>query len=252
MAWTIEAIALHQVQVPGPEVLFQRGFGEMIDIIIYAFVLRGGGQVCLVDTGLPADYSELNSNIRERKGAASGFVDVSTPLPQELRRRGVEPDLLVLTSFGPYTTGHLGAWHQCPLWVSERGCADVDLPEEPALAHAPAPAVRERLRSAQRVVGNKEILPGLTFVEVGVHHPASAALLIETDDGVVAIADPVFTARNLLQGTALGAAERAAGWHGMVRLLGQRCDAIIPIHDMSAAPVPRARWHASLTAKSAP
>jgi len=250
MAWTIEPIALHRVKVPGPEVLFQRGFGEMIDIMIYAFVLRSGGQVCLVDTGLPANYSQLNKNIRERKGAASGFVDVGMPLPQELRRRRLEPNLLVLTSFGPYATGHLGAWPHCPLWVSERGCNDLDQPEEPALAHAATPAVRERLRSAQRVVGSKEILPGLTFVEVGIHHPASAGLFIETDDGVVAIADPVFTARNLLQGTALGAAERAAGWHGMVRMLGQRCDAIIPIHDMSAAPVPRARWHASVTAKS--
>jgi len=252
MAWTIEPIALHRVKVPGPEVFFQRGFGEMIDIMIYSFVLRGNGQVCLVDTGLPVDYSQLNSNIRERKGAASGFADVSTPLPQELRRRSVEPDLLVLTSFGPYTTGHLDAWPNCRLWISARGCADLDLPEEPALAHAPTPAVCERLRSAQRVIGNKEILPGLSFVEVGIHHPASAALFIETDEGVVAIADPVFTARNLLQGTALGAAERAAGWHGMVRMLGQRCDAIIPIHDMSAAPVPRAHWHASLAAKSAP
>lgn len=249
MSWTIEPLALHAVKVPGPEVLFQRAFGEMLDLMIYAFLLRSGSAVCLVDTGLAADHRELDHDIRRRKGPASGFVDIGEPLAQRLQNMGVEPDLVLLTSFGPYAVGGLEAFAtKLPLLVSARGCADLQQPEEPALAHPPAPALHGRLRAAQRVAGERKILPGLTMLEVGVHHPASAAVLVETAAGVVGIADPVFLARNLIDGTALGAAEHAARWHTSVRGLGLRCDALLPIHDPDPRPVDRARWHPSLRA----
>ena len=246
MVWSIEPIALHRVRVPGPEVFFQRAFAETIELVIYAFVLRGVHGVCLVDTGLVSDYSALNRDIQARKGVASGFIDAGAPLKQRLLARGLVPDLVLLTSFGPYTTGALDAWARLPLHVSARGCADLEQPEEAALAHPLAQPLRERLLWAQRVQGERQVLPGLTLVEVGVHHPASAAILVETADGVVGIADPVFVARNLVDGTALGAAEHAASWHGMVRKLGLRCDALLPIHDPDPTPVYRDRWHPGL------
>lgn len=246
--WTLEPLALHKVRVPGPEVLFQRAFGETIELVIYAFVLRQGATTCLVDTGLPPNYTALNRDVRARKGEASGFVDIGEPLPQRLRALSVKPDLVLLTSFGPYATGNLDALAGVPLYVSSRGCADLERPEEPAMSHPPAPPIAQRLRAARRVEHEMQILPGLTLLEVGVHHPASAALLVETNEGVVGLADPVFTARNLSSGTALGAAEHSAGWHSMVRALGRRCEALIPIHDPDPTPVPRSRWHPGLTA----
>jgi glyoxylase-like metal-dependent hydrolase (beta-lactamase superfamily II) len=248
MHWAIEPIALHRVRVPGPEVLFQRAFTETLELVIYAFLLRSPGHLCLVDTGLASDHSALNRDIRARKGDDSGFVNVAAPLPEQLRERGLVPQLVLLTSFGAYTTGSLDAFAQAGLFVSARGCTDLELPEEPALAHPLDPAVRNRLLRAQRVVREREVMPGLTLLEVGVHHPASVAVVVETADGVVGIADPVFLARNLLDGIALGAAEHAASWHGMTRVLGERCDALIPIHDPDPTPIARARWHASLHA----
>ena len=102
MAWTIEPLTLHRVLVPGPEVLFQRAFAEMIELVIYAFLLRQEGHVCLIDSGLPTDHAAL-------KGAASGFVAAGDSLPIQLQARAVRPDLVLLTSFGPYTTGNLAA-----------------------------------------------------------------------------------------------------------------------------------------------
>jgi hypothetical protein len=160
------------------------------------------------------------------------------------------PDLVLLTSFGPYTTGNLDAVLDAPLWVSARGCEDLLHPEEPALAHPPSPSTRARLLAAQQVRGERELLPGLLFLEAGIHHPASAAVVVDSTEGRIAIADPVFTARNLMEGVALGAAEQVAQWHAFVRSLGTRCDAVIAIHDPHPAPVPKARWHASLGAQS--
>jgi len=246
MKWHIEPIALHRVRVPGPEVLFQRGFTEMVDLVIYAFVLRGGALTCVVDTGLAADYTRLNDDVRARKGPASGFVDIGLPLPQQLSSRGLRPDHLLLTSFGPYTTGALDAWPDMPLWVSARGCDDLLQPEEAALTHPVEPALRERLLGAHCVSGEREVLPGLTLVETGIHHPASAAVLVDTEEGTVGILDPVFLARNLREGIALGAAEHAAGWHAMVRRIGRRSSALLPIHDPEPTPLPQAQWHTTL------
>ena len=250
MVWHIEPLALHRVWVPGPEVLFQRAFSEMVELVIYAFLLRRENQTCLIDTGLPHDHADLNLAVRGRKGPASGFFSVGDPLSALLEARSVHPDLLVLTSFGPYATGNLADFEGVPLVVSARGCADLLRPEEPALMHAVAPQTCRHLLAARKVQRSEELLPGLHFLEVGIHHPASAAVIVETADGRIGISDPVFTARNLTEGLALGAAENAAQWHAHVRMLGTRCDALLPIHDPDPRPVPRSRWHASLAAQS--
>lgn len=239
--WTIEPIPLYRFASPGPEVLFQRRFGEMIEMVIYAFMLRSERLTVLVDTGLPSDFRALNENIRLRKGPKSGFEPLESPSSRLL---DASPDLIVVTSFGPYAVGGLDRIAG-PVLCSERGLRDLRDPEEPALAH-PIPAVHGgRLREARTVAGSAEIAPGLTFVEVGVHHPASAALCVGTSEGTVALADPVFVRENLTDGVALGAAEHAAGWFDMVRRLGETCDAILPIHDIDPRPLAKDDWHAN-------
>lgn len=241
--WTLEAIPLHRFRSPGPEVLFQRGFGEMIDMIIYAFVLRSGAATVLLDTGLPADHAALNDNIRQRKGASAGFFPAGGSLAAELAKRDLVPTHVAVTSFGPYAVGGLPSLPPIPLFASARGVANLTGPEEPALVHSVPAAPANVLARAEVVTGEVEILPGLLFIETGIHHPASAAVVADTTEGAIAIADPVFVARNLTHGLALGAAEYAAGWHSMVRLLGQRADAVVPIHDPAPVPVQRADWH---------
>ena len=153
------------------------------------------------------------------------------------------PDLILVTSFGPYAVGGLERIDGIPVVASARGLADLATPEEPALVHPVPPTVIPRLADAQAIAGEAEILPGLCFVEVGIHHPASVAVIVDTETGPVAIADPVFTARNLTEGVALGAAEAAGDWHRLVRRLGGLAGAIVPIHDPDPTPVPRSSWH---------
>jgi glyoxylase-like metal-dependent hydrolase (beta-lactamase superfamily II) len=248
VTWTIEPIPLYRFRVPGPEVLFQRGFGETIDMMIYAFLLRGGGHTVLVDTGLHADHEELNRAIRARKGDDAGFVACGDGLAEELTRRSAVPELVVVTSFGPYAVGGLDRLPTSPVVASARGLRDMARLEEPALLHPVPPVAAARLREARGIDGEADLLDGLTFIETGVHHPASAAVLVRTAAGMVAIVDPVFVARNLIDGLALGAAEFAGGWHRLVRMLGASADAILPIHDPEPIPVPRERWHATLRA----
>ncbi|QQR38423.1 MBL fold metallo-hydrolase [Devosia rhizoryzae] len=242
--WTIEPLPLHSFVAPGPEVLFQRGFGEMIDMVIYAFVLRREGVTVLVDTGLPADYTALNAAIRSRKGPRAGFHQSGSRLVE----RAIAPHAIVLTSFGPYAVGGLAEFPRVPVHASARGLADLAMPEEPALLHPIPAAARHVLAEAVPFNGESAPFPGLKLIETGVHHPASAAIVVETEAGRVAIADPVFIRRNVIDGTALGAAEHAAGWHGMMRRLASCADSIIPIHDPDPTPLRRDLWHSSFEA----
>jgi glyoxylase-like metal-dependent hydrolase (beta-lactamase superfamily II) len=244
--WTIEAIPLYRFRVPGPEVLFQRAFSEIIDMVIYAFLLRSDHKAILVDTGLPADYSALNASVVSRKGAEAGFFAVGAGLHQELAARNVRPNEVLVTSFGPYAVGGLGQFPDIPVIGSARGLRDLAAAEEPALRHPLPDPLVARLATARAIEGERQLDAGLVFVETGIHHPASAAVIADTKQGKIAISDPVFTARNLIDGVALGAAEQAAGWHAMVRMLGARADAILPIHDTNPSPVRSEHWHSSL------
>lgn len=239
--WKIEILPLYDCAVPGPEVFFQRGFGTMEEIAIHAFLLHGPATV-LVDTGLPADHAALNAAIRARKGPASGFRPRGPRLETTLAARGIRPDAILLTSFGPYAAGGLPGLAGIPVHASARGLADLSAPEEPALVHPLPPEVRAAVEAARPVTGEAEILPGLALMEVGVHHPASAAVIVQTPEGRVAIADPVFTTRNLTEGVALGAAEEAGLWHRLVDDLAERSEALLPIHDPDPRPVPRDTW----------
>lgn len=248
MRWTIEPKLMASARTPGPEVYFQREFGAMVDIAIFAFVLRSGAETLLVDTGLIADCGPLNAAVRGRKGPDAGFHPVAR-LPAVLKQT---PDAAILTSFGPYAAGGLADLAaDVPVVVSARGVADLAEPEEPALHHVLAGPLAARVRGGRAIVGEGEIRPGVTFLEVGVHHPHSAAVLVDTDEGCVAIADPVFCRRNLEEGMALGVAEDVPGWYAMVRRLASSCDAAIPIHDPDPTPLAVARWHPMFTSRGA-
>lgn len=246
MIWSIETITVARALTPGPEVFFQRDFDSWVNIAIHMFVLRSDLGVVLVDSGLIADPEPLNAAMRRKKGQKAGFETVASQAEIYL---GTDVLAVMLTSFGPYAAGGLDRLRpDTPVYVSARGLADLRRPEEPRFLHPLPGKIRARLEQAIPVSGQDCLLPGLHFHEVGIHHPASAAVEIETAAGRVVIADPVFTAANLERQIALGAAEDASGWFAMVRMFAARNAAFLPVHEPSPAPVslvcePDGGWH---------
>lgn len=247
MIWQITAIPLYTFIVPGPEVFFQRRFGETVPMVIYSFLLTCEKRAIIVDTGLGREIETLNPEIRARKGVEAAFVPVGKCLTDQVAAANVDVSGIILTSFGPYAAGGIADFPDTPLFASLRGLNDLTEPEEPALCHPLSSPIVTRLKAASAIDSETEITPGVTVVETGVHHPASAAVIVNTAHGRIGIADPVFTAENLTLGTALGASEHASGWHAMVRSIGRRVDAIIPIHNPKPVPINRNLWHDSLS-----
>ncbi|MDF2373321.1 MAG: hypothetical protein P1V21_21290 [Rhizobiaceae bacterium] len=246
MIWSIETITVARALTPGPEVFFQRDFESWVNIAVHMFVLRSDLGIVLVDSGLIADPEPLNAAMRRNKGQQAGFETVDSPAESYL---GTDVLAVMLTSFGPYAAGGLDRLRpDTPVYVSARGLADLRRPEEPRFVHTLPGEISARLERATPVNGQECLLPGLRFHEVGIHHPASAAVEIETAAGRVVIADPVFTAANLERQIALGAAEDASGWFAMVRTFAARNAAFLPVHEPSPAPVsvvcePDGGWH---------
>jgi len=242
--WRLSVLPLYQVRVPGPEVFFQRDFDRQVLLGIHAFLLESDDGTLLIDTGLPEDHTALNADLRSRKGPWSGFETIGPPLASQLSIRSASsPRAILLTSFGPYATGGLGLFSDCPIRVSARGLADLDTPEELALGHRPTSEVAAELRArAVAVPANGTVANGVRLIGCGLHHPASSVVMVDTTIGRIAIADPVFHSENLTRGIALGAAEHVAGWHAFVRSLAANCDAILPIHDPMPEPVPPGDW----------
>ena len=237
--WTIEPLHLSEALVPGPEVLFQSDFDRRIEIAIFAFLLTNDEGFCvLVDTGLPLGYASLNARVRQRKGEWSGFRDSGERLARRLAARRLRPDAIVLTSFGPYATGGLPEIDAPRRFVSARGIADLGKAEIAIFNHPVSEQIANALRAhTDSVAGKTEPYPGLSIHEVGIHHPASMAVVVETREGRIAIADPVFHAENLTRGLPLGVAEYPAHWVEMVSDLAGKVDAVLPIHDPSAIAV---------------
>ncbi|MDF1777991.1 MAG: hypothetical protein P1V13_18330 [Rhizobiaceae bacterium] len=246
MIWSIETMTVAHALTPGPEVFFQRDFESWVNIAVHMFVLRSDLGIVLVDTGLIANLEPLNAAMRRNKGPKAGFERIESRAGSYL---GTDVLAVMLTSFGPYATGGLDRLRpDTPVYVSARGMADLRRPEEPQFVHTLPGEICARLDQATPVSGQECLLPGLRFHEVGIHHPASAAVEIETAAGRVVIADPVFTAANLERQIALGAAEDASGWFAMVRTFAARNAAFLPVHEPSPAPVsvvcePDGGWH---------
>ena len=246
MIWSIETITVARALTPGPEVFFQRDFESWVNIAVHMFVLRSDLGIVLVDSGLIADPEPLNAAMRRNKGQKAGFETIDSRAETYL---GTDVLAVMLTSFGPYATGGLDRLRpDTPVYVSARGLAALHRPEEPRFVHPLPGNISARLEQAIPVNGQDCLLPGLRFHEVGIHHPASAAVEIDTAAGRVVIADPVFTAANLERQIALGASEDASGWFAMVRTFAERNAAFLPVHEPSPAPVsvvcePDGGWH---------
>lgn len=234
--WDIHIHTIATARTPGPEVLFQRGFGDWIDIAIHCFELRSTAGTILIDTGFAGPPDALNAAMQARKGMEAGFHLQAGDIWDRLE---AAPLAVALTSFGPYAAGGVTGLPDGPtLYASARGMRNLQAPEEPYFDHPLPEEVQTVLQTRARAVnGSAELAPGVTFHEVGIHHPASAAIEVAAADGPIIIADPVFVARNLVDRVALGAAESAAEWYGMVRRLAAGGPRFLPIHDPHPLPV---------------
>lgn len=234
---------------PGWALLLGDNDTSLHDLHFYVWVVTDGETVGLIDAGLPLDPLDTAAlgATNAAFGDPIGFREVRT-LPQILDDLGIAPadvSYVAITQTVSYHTGGIDAelLPNATFYLARAGVLEflIDPPGHPApefyftspsWASLRTLAIERRLRL---VAEAEEIVPGVVFEVTGGHHPGSAAVLVETASGVVAVLETAFTARNLETGSPIGIAEDAAAARRAMARMAERADVVVAIHDVANA-----------------
>lgn len=238
--YTIQVFKVGESRVPGPEIYYQGGLGQWFVLYFYIWLVRGEGRTILVDTGLPADTSELDARVRREKGPEAFWrADPEGDPARVLARVGVVPEQVehvILSSLGPYAAANVQRFPRALFHLSRRGWLEYLAPRYPELRHKiPDDAMAYLTTSALdrvRVVDREgEIVPGIRASEVGCHHRHSMAVAIETARGPAVIADPIFYYDNVEKEQPLGILENLFECLDLIKQLKRTAAIVLPSHD---------------------
>ena len=219
------------------------------DLSFYVWIVRGDGRLGLIDTGLPLDEASRNRLIEACKTVAPEcqMSDVKTldALLQEERIDPSDIDFVAITQPISYHTGGLvpSLLPRAQVYVSRAGVLEMllDCPGHPPRSEYFTEDGWVFLR--QLLIENRlhlvdeptEMAPGLVFETTGGHHPGSAAVTVQTNDGLVGILETAFLQRNIDDELPIGIAENVSACREAIRRYKKTCDLVLPDHEPSLA-----------------
>jgi glyoxylase-like metal-dependent hydrolase (beta-lactamase superfamily II) len=223
-------------QAPGT-VIFLHPYGrhDPVEIVQNFFLVRGGGHVVLIDTGVDDLGAFLRPEDRPRFGA-------SRPTVELLAEAGVRPedvDVLILTHlhFDHYLNARL--FPRARIVVNRREFHFALSPDHRrALPRSGFPRevfgwlVDEAWDRLELVDGEADVLAGIRVVETGGHSPGHQIVVVDTAAGPVVIpGDEVYLYANLEEDVPIGYFhdfERVSRAMDLLRELGGH---LLPAHD---------------------
>jgi glyoxylase-like metal-dependent hydrolase (beta-lactamase superfamily II) len=221
MKYSVQAFSAGAFWVPGPEVYWMDRWDQREEMNLIVYLVRGGGQNILINTGPPLDLSTLNEAWLKFFGFPEAQISrTEEQLPQNiLRTQGLAPDdisTVIVTPLQAYATANIPLFQRAEICISRKGWIE-DFQAPYYHLHVPRhlripPAVNHYLQNEgweklRLLSDEEEILPGLRVFWAGVHHRSSLAVCIETEKGTVLITDSFFKYGNIEQGRYLGVME---------------------------------------------
>jgi glyoxylase-like metal-dependent hydrolase (beta-lactamase superfamily II) len=221
MKYSVQAFNAGTFYVPGPEVYWMHRWGQLEEMNLILYLVRGGGQNILINTGPPQDLTALNEAWLE----FFGFPEAQIVRTEEQRvqnilgSQGLTADdisTVIVTPLQAYATANIPLFRRAQICISRKGwIEDFQAPYYPL--HVPRhlripPEANYYLQNEGweklRLLGDEEeILPGLRAFWAGVHHRSSLAVCIETEKGTALVTDSFFKYGNIEQGYYLGVME---------------------------------------------
>ena len=221
MKYSVQAFNAGTFWVPGPEVYWMEGWNQREEMNVILYLVRGGGENILINTGPPQDLSILNKAWLDFFGYPEAQIVRSVEqLPQNiLRSQGLTPEditTVIVTPLQAYATANIHLFKNANICISRRGWIE-DFQAPFYHLHVPRhlripPEVNHYLQNegwekVKLLADEEEILPGLRAFWAGVHHRSSLAVCIETEPGTVIITDSFFKYGNIEDGRYLGVME---------------------------------------------
>lgn len=221
MKYSVQAFNGGTFWVPGPEVYWMEGWNTREEMNALIYLVRGGGQNILINTGPPQDLSVINAAWLNFFGYPE--AQIARPddqLPQNiLKSQGLTPDdisLVIVTPLQAYATANIHLFRNAAIAVSRKGWIE-DFQAPYYHLHVPRhlrvpPEVNHYLQNEgweklRLLADEEEVLPGIRTFWAGVHHRSSIAVAIDTERGTVIISDCFFKYGNVESGRYLGVME---------------------------------------------
>ena len=221
MNYSVQAFNAGTFWVPGPEVYWMENWNQREEMNILIYLIRGGGQNILINTGPPQDLEIINKAWLGFFGYPEAqIVRTEDQLPQNiLRSQGLTPEdisTVLVTPLQAYATANIPMFRNASICISRRGWIE-DFQAPYYHLHVPRhlripPDVNHYLQNEgwkklRLLADEEEIQPGIRVFWAGVHHRSSMAVVIDTDHGKIILTDAFFKYGNIESGRYLGVME---------------------------------------------
>lgn len=221
MNYTIQAFNAGTFWVPGPEVYWMEGWNQREEMNIIIYLIRGGGENILINTGPPQDLAKINEAWINFFGYEEArIVRTDEQLPQRiLNSQGLSPEdvsLVLVTPLQAYATANIHLFRNATIGISRKGWIE-DFQAPYYHLHVPRhlrvpPEVNNYLQNegwdkVRLLQDEEEVRRGIKVFWAGVHHRSSIAIQVETAKGSVVITDCFFKYGNIESGRYLGVME---------------------------------------------
>ncbi|MEE8110483.1 MAG: N-acyl homoserine lactonase family protein [bacterium] len=200
MPYQVRIVQYGEQGFPGPALYYMGRFGEVLNLPLYFWVVRGEGKTLLVDVGVsPEQAEEQNKEIVERFGEEAAWRIPPDKAPaSQLAAMGIEPEdvqTVILTHLHADHSLNLSAFPKADVVMARRAWEAVSDPAHPGLvppSQFPQDVLeflRRELNQRFRLVEDgEEVIPGVRCYRMGGHSPDVTVVTVDTSAGEVVIA----------------------------------------------------------------
>ena len=245
MKFTVQAFVAGTFIVPRPEVYWMEGWGQTEEMNLILYLIRGGGQNILINTGPPKDLTLINQAWLSFFGFPEAkIVRSEAQIPENiLKSVGLTADdisTVIVTPLQAYATANIPLFRNATIGISRRGWIE-DFQAPFYRLHVPRhlripPDVNAYLQNegwekVRLLADEEEIQPGLRVFWAGVHHRSSLAVCVETEKGTIILTDSFFKYGNIESGRYLGVQESMMEADGTWARIRKEADIFASIYD---------------------
>ena len=243
MEYTVDVLKMAEAEVPGPEVVWMSHWDKWETLFFQMVLIRGDGRTAIINTGPPADLTEINEAWRDFAGPRCRLKRTEEEKPlNALERLGVNAeqiDYVLLTPLQAYATSNIPLFPNAKICFSRRGWIEdimAPLPHLHVPRHLCIPneilkhllfAAWDRVRLLD---DEEEIFPGVRSWWAGTHHRSSVVYSIDTAAGTVMAGDCAFKYENI-EGHPLGIAESIIEGEKAYSRIRKESAIFLPLYD---------------------